>query len=126
MAEKRSPVMSEFKVTAQVQPYVDALGLDLAVEFILQFGGSYTYVSESPQERSEVVMLVGRENTIRLAKRVGAGSLRVHNAKPWLAAYFRYKKGWTVNATARKLHVSDVAIRRWLGPKQTQLELFPE
>lgn len=113
-----------FKITAQVEPYVEALGLELAVEFILAFGGSYISISENPQERSEVLKLVGRDNVIRLAKRLGSGSMRVHNAKPWLAAYFRYKKGWTVNATARKLHVSDVTVRNWLGPKDRQLDLF--
>lgn len=117
--------MSAFKITAQVEPYVDALGLEQAVEFILAFGGSYTYVSENPQDRSEAVRLLGREAVIRLAKRMGPGPHRIHNAKPWLAAYFRYKKGWTVNATARKLHVSDVSIRRWLGPIEQQLDLFP-
>lgn len=120
----QGPAFSEFRLTAQVQPYVDALGLDLAVLFILEFGGSYVTISEAPQDRSEVVRFVGRDKTIALAKRIGSGTIRVHNAKPWLAAYFRYIKGWTVNATARKLHVSDVAIRRWLGRKEQQLDLF--
>lgn len=117
--------MKEFKITAQVQPYVDALGLDMAVEFILAFGGSYVYLSTNPQDRSEVAQMLGREAAVAVARRVGAGSRRIHNAKPWLASYFRYMKGMTVNDTARLLHVSDVTVRKWLGPiDQQQLDLF--
>ena len=114
--------MSSFRVTAQAQPYVDALGLDVAVEFLLAFGGTEVYLSTKPQERSQVAELVGAEAAIRLAQRIGSGPCRVQTAKPFLAAYFRYKKGYNVVKIARQLHVTDVTVRNWLGPApQNQL-----
>jgi hypothetical protein len=114
--------MSSFRITAQVQPYVDALGLDIAVEFLLAFGGTEVYLSTRPQERSQVAELVGAEAAIKLAQRIGSGPCRVHTAKPFLAAYFRYKRKWSVVQIARKLHVTDVTVRNWLGPApQNQL-----
>lgn len=117
--------MSGFRVTAQVEPYVDALGLDLAVKFLLAFGGTEVYLSEKPKEDSQVVSAIGREGAIALARRIGSGPCRVHTAKPFLASYFRYMKDWSVVRIARELHMSEVSIRKWLGPRENpQLDLF--
>lgn len=114
--------MSGFRVTAQAQPYVDALGLDIAVEFLLAFGGTEVYLSTRPHERSQVADRFGADAAIRLAQRIGSGPCRVHTAKPFLAAYFRYKKSYNVVQIARVLHVTDVTVRNWLGPApQNQL-----
>lgn len=112
------------RVPAQLAPYIDVLGLDLGIEFLLKFGGSYIHLSEKPQGRSDVTILIGPEKTIALAKRVGSGSLRVHTGKPFIARHFQ-AKGWTTNAIARHLHVTDVTVRGWLKPPDDrQLRLF--
>lgn len=111
--------MKEFRITAQVEPYVDALGLEGAVKFLLGFGGTEVYLSTNPQERSQIVQALGMEAAIALGKRLGSGPCRVHTAKPFLAAYFRYKKEYTVVQIARELHVTDVTVRNWLGPVKT-------
>lgn len=103
------------RVPAQLAPYIEVLGLDLGIEFLLKFGGSYVHLSENPQGRSEVAVLVGQELTTALARRIGSGSFRVHTGKPFIARHFR-AKGWTTNAIARHLHVSDVTVRSWLKP----------
>ncbi|SOC41602.1 hypothetical protein SAMN05892877_10922 [Rhizobium subbaraonis] len=101
------------KVPAHLQPYIDTLGEELGIEFLLSFGGGYVYLSERPQGRSPVVEQFGEEAAIALAVRIGTGSLRVPVGKPFIARHFRAKR-WTVNAIARKLHVTDVTVRAWL------------
>ncbi|MFD1330240.1 hypothetical protein [Mycoplana ramosa] len=116
--------MTGVKIPAHLQPYIDALGEDLGIEFLLSFGGSYVYLSERPQARSPVVELLGEELSITLARSVGAGSFRVPVGKPFIARHFRAKR-WTINAIARKLHVTDVTVRGWLKQADTrQLSLL--
>jgi hypothetical protein len=114
------------KVPAHLQGYVDVLGIDGAVEFLLAFGGGYAYLSLSPTEDSPVARVIGQDKTAQLARRVGDGSLRVPTGKPFIAAALR-AKGEGATAIARRLHVSDVAVRRWVGAMDdgNQLSLFP-
>lgn len=117
--------MSDIRVPAHVQPIVSAVGVERAIDFLLAFGGSYIYLSENPQERSPVQALIGRDAAIKLAKELGSGSLRCPTAKPFIAQHFKYNKGMTTNAIARKLHSSDVSVRGWLKPQgSTQMDLF--
>jgi hypothetical protein len=111
------------KVPAHIQPYIETLGEELGIRFLLAFGGSYAYLSDRPQERSPVTQLVGAEAHAKLAGRLGAGSLRVPLAKPFIARSFK-AKGWTVNAIARELHSSDVAIRGWLKDDSRQMSFL--
>ena len=116
--------MTALKIPAHLAPYIDVLGTDAGIEFLLKFGGSYAYLSERPQDRSPVAELVGTEKAIALAKRVGTGSLRVPLGKPFIAGHLR-ATGWTVNAIARRLHVSDVTVRGWLKPSdEHQMKLL--
>lgn len=101
------------KVPAHIQPYIETLGEELGIKFLLAFGGGYAYLSGRPQGRSPVTQLIGVEAHAILAARLGARSLRVPLAKPFIARCFK-AKGWTVNAIARELHSSDVAVRGWL------------
>jgi len=115
--------MTAIKIPAHIQPYIETLGEELGVKFLLSFGGSYVHISERPQERSPVVALIGHDKTVALAKRLMTGSFRVPTAKPFIAQVFR-GKGWTVNMIARELHVTDVSVRGWLKPdlgRQLQL-----
>ncbi len=98
---------------AHLSPYFDVLGEDLAVEFLLTFGGSYQYLSERPQARSPIAQMLGHDKAGALARRIGTGGLRIPLGKPFIARLFR-AKDWTVNDIARHLHVSDVTVREWL------------
>ena len=48
------------RVPAQVAPYVEVLGVDGAIEFLLAFGGSEIYLTTDPKSRSRVVEVLGR------------------------------------------------------------------
>ena len=99
--------------TAQVAPYMEALGSELVVEFLLQFGGAELYLAESPKGRSELEALVGPQKAKALANHPSIGQYaRVPLAKPWLASVLRWQ-GHSNAVIARKLHVSDVSVRRW-------------
>lgn len=104
--------------------YVEILGEDLAIEFFLQFGGAPVYLAENPKSRSAVATLVGHSNASALAERLGAGHLRVPIDKRWLAQRL-HARGEAVVAIARRLHVADVSVRRYLKAEDSaQLTLF--
>ena len=44
--------------TAQVARYVEVLGVDLAMQFILQFGGAELYLPKEPRGKSEAEKLL--------------------------------------------------------------------
>lgn len=106
--------MTAPKIPAHIEPYMTVLGIEGGIDFLLQFGGGYVYLSERPQDRSPVVELVGAEKAAALAKRIGTGGLRVPLGKPFIAAYLR-ANNWSINAIARRLHVTDVTVRKWLS-----------
>lgn len=115
---------------AHVEPYVRILGYEAAVTFILEFGGAEIYLplTRTAAARSPVAQRLGVDLVIALAT---AGlPRRVPTAKPWLARVFRSEE-LRVSEIARRLHVTDVTVRKWLkeaaGPRRKddrQLPLF--
>ncbi len=120
-----SAAAKEPRPPAHVEPYVDVLGFDLAVKFLLTFGGSVVYLPEKPAGRSEVEALIGAEKVIALRNHPYQVPARVPTAKRWLARALQ-AKGLSTNKIARKLHVSDVTVRNYLrdDTTETQLSLF--
>jgi len=102
-----------FVSTKPAAGHVEVLGLDLAVTFLLSFGGSELYLPRAPGEASEIAALIGPENTAGLAAISHRLPRRVPLAKPWLAAVFA-SRGESASQIARALRVSDVTVRRWL------------
>jgi hypothetical protein len=99
--------------TAQVEAYVEALGPDLAVAFLLEFGGAEMTVSESPNGRSAHEAFIGPETAARLSAIKDKLQRRVPLAKAWLAAMLQWQ-GLSTAAIARKLRMSDTSVRRML------------
>lgn len=98
---------------AHIEPYVRVLGVDGAVEFFLCFGGSELYLSANPKGRSALVEKVGRRKAAELGAAVGHLKVRIPTTKPWIAQVLK-SRGLPVAEIARRLHMSDVAVRRWL------------
>lgn len=102
------------KPTAQVQPYSDVLGPDLAVRFLLQFGGAELYLSIDPKGRSAVEALIGADRVKALAaSNYPALQKRIPLAKRWLAAMLHWQ-GHSTAEIARTLRTTDVTVRGWL------------
>lgn len=98
---------------AHLAAYVDALGVDGAVAFFLRFGGAELYIPLKPGARSPVADLLGSDAAARLSAEVDRLPRRVPTAKPWIAQVWR-TQGLPVAEIARRLHASDVSVRRWL------------
>ena len=102
--------------TAQVARYVEVLGVDLAMQFILQFGGGELYLPKEPRGKSEAEKLLGYDKLKALAARQGLESRTVPLAKRWLAEMLHWQ-GYSNAAIARTLRVSQVTVRTYLAPK---------
>lgn len=120
------------KPTAQVEAYFDILGPDLTIEFLLTFGGADLDFPKRPGENSQLVQCVGHDRATALATAVDHSRRRIPTAKPWLAAALK-SKGLSQAEIARKLHTTDVTVRKWLNTARqkwpenpAQLPLFPD
>lgn len=118
---------------AHIAPYVEALGVDTAVKFLLHFGGAELYIPRDPKGGSEVAQVLGLDAARALAALADRAHLprRVPTAKPWLACTLKVTEGLSHAKIARRLHASDVAVRRWIAnggftpdPASDQLSLF--
>ncbi len=115
---------------AHVAPFVEVLGTEGAVDFLLNFGGAELYLSQRPRPDSRISRAIGQKRAAELARSGLRVPRRIPTAKPWIARVLR-AQGLSVAEIARRLHVSDVAVRGWLrkgGGESTgedpQLSLF--
>ncbi|MEM7667731.1 MAG: helix-turn-helix domain-containing protein [Pseudomonadota bacterium] len=116
------------KPDAHLQVYVDILGIDGAVKFLLEFGGAEMYFPANPKGNSELARVMGIEKARALCAASDRMKGRIPTGKPWLAKVMR-AKGLSNAQIARKLHVIDNTVRRYLegepkrpdGPRQLSL-----
>ena len=108
------PVPAYPRPPEQVEPYVRVLGADLAVEFLLTFGGAELTLSKDPKGKGRLERLVGYERAKALADLDHLLQKRVPIGNPWIATYLAWK-GHSVAEIARRLRVTDVTVRRYLG-----------
>lgn len=101
------------RAPAHVQPYLDALGPEACVAFLLEFGGSKLYLARDPEGRSEVEALIGKDRMHALCALLPGEVIRVPTCRRWLA-HVLAAQGMAVNRICRKLHVTDVAIYKYL------------
>lgn len=96
---------------------MEVLGTDLAVDFLLRFGGAELAFSKAPRGASQVSAMIGpdREVALHAHRRVGPRT-RIPLAKKWLAEMLRWR-GFSTAEIARTLRASDVSVRRWLHAK---------
>jgi hypothetical protein len=106
----------------QIAPFVQALGLDLAVRFLMEFGGAELNIGADPKGRSRAEALVGRDGILALAGQLSLPR-RVPLAKPFLAAYL-HSRGESVAEIARTLRATDVTVRGWLVKEAARAEKF--
>jgi hypothetical protein len=112
MTETR-PGLAWPRPTAQVAPYVEALGMEDAILFLLTFGGAELYVATNPTGRRQVEAMFGADKARALAAQAHRLPARVPLAKRWLALCLA-AQGSSAAAIARTLRVTDVSVRKWL------------
>ena len=103
--------------TAQVEPYVRALGPERAVTFLLHYGGAPLYIRTLHTAEAEYAEVVGEEGASALAMQAEKMQRRVPLAKAWLAAMLDWQ-GHGVDQIARTLRMSDVSVRRILRERR--------
>ncbi len=103
------------RASAQVAPYVECLGPEMAVEFLLRFGGAELYIAHLAGEASSLRALVGADAMARLAShhRIGQHIPRVPLARRWLALMLHWQ-GHSIAQIARTLRATDVTVRNYL------------
>lgn len=123
--------MTEAPVPAHLHVFVDALGRDDAVRFLLAFGGAELMLGKTPREDSTISRELGHDVAVALGRVSDRLPRRIPNPKKWLARELK-SKGLSHAQIARKLHTSDVTIRKYIagdtGPDRPvddrQLPLF--
>jgi hypothetical protein len=98
--------------TAQAAPYVEVLGAELAVTFLLAYGGAEMTLADDPKGQASHAALLGHDKAKALAAQPRLQK-RVPLAKRWLAAMLHWQ-GNSTAGIARQHRVSDVSVRRWL------------
>lgn len=98
---------------ANVAIYVDLLGLDAAIDFLLAFGGAELYHPDDPKGGSKVAKVIGLHKARKLAAASPVLKSRVPIPREWLAKAL-YAKGLPVAEIARTLHVTDVTVRKYI------------
>ena len=102
------------KPTAQVAHYVEVLGVDMTMQFLLRFGGAELYLSDDPKGRNALEQFIGTDKAKELANHPSrAMQRRVPIANRWLAAMLQWQ-GHSTAHIARTLRVSDTTVRNWL------------
>lgn len=109
---------------AHVAPYVEALGPARAVEFLLRYGGAEMYVAATPSERGRVAREMGWDTAEALSQVADRLPRRVPTAKRWVARCLS-AQGLRVAEIARRLHVSDVTVRKYLASERDDPRQFP-
>jgi hypothetical protein len=105
---------ADIPVPAHIAQYVDVLRIATTVRFLLHFGGAPLYLTDDPKGRGELEAVIGTERTRELGRRAHLLPARVPLAKPWIAAVLAASGAGTAEV-ARRLHVTDITVRRWLA-----------
>ncbi|MFC3059421.1 helix-turn-helix domain-containing protein [Paenirhodobacter populi] len=110
----QSPGTSFPKPPAALAPYVEVLGVDLAVEFFLRFGGAELYFPQDRCRGGAATSMIGIEKIAELGDRLCVVKTRVPLANRWIAEVLAWK-GVPTADIARWIRVSDVTVRHWLS-----------
>lgn len=117
------------KPPAHLAAYVDVLGVDGAIRFLLTFGGSEIYYANDPKGHSALAKEFGIDVARRMGRRANCDDWppRVPLGKKWIAQVL-IQRGLSVAEVSRKLRMADTTVRRWTRPQRDdrQLPLFPD
>lgn len=111
------------KIGAHIMPYIEALDVDEAVQFLLNFGGATVYFGKKVQARGKLFRFLGEDaaNTL-LRKFEGYDYMRIPTAHKFIARFMR-ANGTSVGDIARIMHRTDVTVRTLLQPDKELYQL---
>ncbi|MEL7098270.1 MAG: helix-turn-helix domain-containing protein [Pseudomonadota bacterium] len=111
MAEFRQSKKLPVRTPAQVQVFVEVLGVKGAIAFLEAYGGTELHISARPTQRSDLVKRFGQDKADALAERADEIPRRIPSQKPWIAQVL-LAEGQSVAQVARRLRLSDVTVRK--------------
>ncbi len=97
---------------AHLAPYVEILGENRAIVFLLTFGGGNVYLS-GRQADSRIRTVLDEPTIARLREEFGHRIDRVPVGKTWIAQVWA-ERDVSVLEIARRLHTTDKTVRVWL------------
>lgn len=107
---------------AHIEPYVDVLGHEVAICFLLSFVESALYFAKSAGGRSEAEALLGKTKLDALSDRLGAKlTVRIPMGNPWIIATL-HARGLPANEIARTVRVSIPTVYKWLKHARQRAE----
>lgn len=103
------------KVPANLRPYVETLGPELAAEVFLTLGGSEVALTESTRGGSQLATIVGQEKASALAAHPGMPAVRarIPLANRWVVLFLHWQ-GHSGGEIARRTRVSSTTVRKYL------------
>lgn len=114
----------QLHIPANIEPYVEALGVDDAMRLFLSVGGSDIYLPRRSSPRSQAARTVGPDRVDKLAKVIGYGYIKVPLAKRWMAEVMK-SQGVSTAEIARTIRTEVATVRKWFpSGSSTQLTLF--
>lgn len=116
---------------AHLDPYIEVLGHELAISFLIMFGGSPIYFPNDPAGKSAAEQLIGPERLRALGARMPENRVEIPIPKPWLIRAL-HAEGLSVGQICRALKTSSTNVKRILReagdlkapPDPDQLSLF--
>ncbi|MEP5730736.1 MAG: helix-turn-helix domain-containing protein [Sulfitobacter sp.] len=107
-----------------VQRFVDVLGVEATIDFLLNFGGAELYIPTTPKGKSDVERVIGPGKLQLLSEMSSALKNRVPLGTKWLAQCLSIQ-GLSTAAIARRLRVTDVTLRKYLHGRNEPREAKP-
>lgn len=89
------------------------LGVEGAITFFLTYGGADLYIPRRARPGAPLVNLLGMAAAEDLGTAADRLPRRVPTGKPWIARVWA-AQGLRASEIARRLHVSDTAVRGWI------------
>jgi hypothetical protein len=104
------------RTPADLEPIVEALGQEVAVRFLMRFGGAELRLPDRPRGKSQVEAEIGFDAYLRLCEQRDRIQKRIPLGRRWIAKIMR-SEGASVAEIARRIGTTDVTVRKWLKPQ---------
>ena len=101
-------------IPEQLLPYVQVLGVDLAVDLFLKLGGSQINLPAKSGTETRAAKVIGAENVERLAEWFGTGYVKVPLGNKWVAEVL-HGKGLNHQEIACTVRSDVATVRRWIN-----------
>jgi hypothetical protein len=113
------------EIPPSLQPLVDILGLDLAIELVETAGGMRLYIPRAPDPEGTLAGKVGPVAAAMLAEAMPGDRLDVPVARAFMARYLRDRRGMSIGAIAGLLKVHERSVYRLLQKTGGSRHLSP-